>query len=162
MGSRRHTRNRTYDFCSRSDFLPRVRLPAGGITERMQRQGCAVLCLPHLPAIHQSQRLHLPLRQGGDGDRGGACQGAGGLPALLASEELLTVAKDAVERAGKQICFPQRFPPRKSKIDTLTANLDRMYMDRLEGLLTEEDFQRIYDRAKLERTLLEENGRSSP
>ena len=46
--------------------------------------------------------------------------------------------------------------PLQSKIDSLTANLDRMYTDRLNGLLPEEDFQRIFDRTKLERKLLEE------
>lgn len=43
-----------------------------------------------------------------------------------------------------------------SKIDNLTANLDKMYMDRLTGLLAEADFDRIYQRVKMERTSLEE------
>ena len=44
----------------------------------------------------------------------------------------------------------------QSKIDSLTANLDKVYMDRLSGLLPETDFERIYSRVKLERSLLEE------
>ena len=44
----------------------------------------------------------------------------------------------------------------QSKIDSLTANLDRMYTDRLSGLLPEADFQRIFGRIKLEREQLEE------
>ena len=44
----------------------------------------------------------------------------------------------------------------QNKIDSLTANLDKMYMDRLSGLLAEADFERIYRKVKLERSLLEE------
>lgn len=44
----------------------------------------------------------------------------------------------------------------QSKIGSLTSNLDKMYMDRLSGLLSEEDFQRIYQRLKMERSALEE------
>ena len=43
-----------------------------------------------------------------------------------------------------------------SKIDSLTANLDRTYMDRLTGLLAEADFESIYQRVKMERSSLEE------
>ena len=44
----------------------------------------------------------------------------------------------------------------QNKIDSLTANLDKMYMDRLSGLLPEADFERIYSKVKLERSLLDE------
>ena len=44
----------------------------------------------------------------------------------------------------------------QNKIDSLTVNLDKMYMDRLSGLLAEADFERIYSKVKLERSLLEE------
>ena len=44
----------------------------------------------------------------------------------------------------------------QSKIDSLTANLDQVYMDRLSGLLPEADFERIYSKVKLERNLLDE------
>ncbi len=44
----------------------------------------------------------------------------------------------------------------QGKIDSLTANLDKMYMDRLTGLLAEADFERIYQRVKMDRTSLEE------
>ena len=42
------------------------------------------------------------------------------------------------------------------KIDSLTANPDRMYMDRLTGLLAEAAFERIYQRVKMERSSLEQ------
>ena len=44
----------------------------------------------------------------------------------------------------------------QSKIDSLTANLDKVYMDRLSGLLPEADFERIYSKVKVERSLLDE------
>ena len=44
----------------------------------------------------------------------------------------------------------------QSRIDSLTAKLDRMYTDRLNGLLPEADFQRIFSRIKGEREQLEE------
>ena len=44
----------------------------------------------------------------------------------------------------------------RSKIDALTVNLDKMYMDKLSGLLSESDFQRIYLKVKADRSLLEE------
>ena len=43
----------------------------------------------------------------------------------------------------------------QKKIEALTANLDRMYTDRLNGMLPEEDFQRIFGRIKLEREQLQ-------
>lgn len=44
----------------------------------------------------------------------------------------------------------------QEKIESLTENLDRMYTDRLSGLLPETDFQRIFTRIKEERGRLEE------
>ena len=38
----------------------------------------------------------------------------------------------------------------------MTANLDKMYMDKLTGILTETDFMRIYLKIKSDRTQLEE------
>ena len=43
-----------------------------------------------------------------------------------------------------------------SNINSLTANLDKMYRDRLTGLLAESDFERIYQRVKMDRTSWEE------
>ena len=44
----------------------------------------------------------------------------------------------------------------QNKSANLTESLDRMYTDRLSGLLPEEDFHRIFTRIKEERTRLEE------
>ena len=73
----------------------------------------------------------------------------------LNPDELLPVAREAVENAGKQSSLGKELQALQSKIDSLTANLDRMYTDRLSGLLPEADFQRIFSRIKLEREQLE-------
>ena len=76
--------------------------------------------------------------------------------AYLNPGELLPVAQEAVENARKQSSLETELQALQSKIDSLTANLDRMYTDRLSGLLPEADFQRIFGRIKLEREQLEE------
>ena len=76
--------------------------------------------------------------------------------AYLNPGELLPAAQEAVENARKQSSLETELQALQSKIDSLTANLDRMYTDRLSGLLPEADFQRIFGRIKLEREQLEE------
>ena len=66
------------------------------------------------------------------------------------------MAQEAVEQAQKENALETEMQTLQSRIDSLTANLDRMYMDRLSGLLVEADFERIYSKVKLERSLLEE------
>ena len=76
--------------------------------------------------------------------------------AYLNPDELLPVAQETVENARKQSSLETELQALQSKIDSLTASLDRMYADRLSGLLPEADFQRIFVRIKLERERLEE------
>ena len=76
--------------------------------------------------------------------------------AYLTPEELLPIARKAVEQAQKENTPETEAQAIQSKIDSLTANLDKMYMDRLSGLLAEADFERIYRKVKLERGTLEE------
>ena len=66
------------------------------------------------------------------------------------------MAQEAVEHAQKQSSLETELQAIQARINSLTANLDRMYTDRLNGLLPEEDFQRIFGRVKLEREQLEE------
>jgi hypothetical protein len=44
----------------------------------------------------------------------------------------------------------------QSRIDILTGRIDKMYMDRLAGILNEEDFRRIYQKLKAEKSALED------
>ena len=76
--------------------------------------------------------------------------------ACLHSDDLLSVAQRAVEPARKENAPENAIQAIQSKIDSLTANLDKMYVDRLTGLLAEADFERIYQRIKVERSSLEE------
>ena len=77
----------------------------------------------------------------------------------LNPDELLPMAREAVENVRKQSGLEIELQTLQPKIDSLTANLDRMYTDRLSGLLPEADFQRIFGRIKLEREQLEEKRR---
>ena len=76
--------------------------------------------------------------------------------ACLHSDDLLSIAQRAVEPARKGNTPENERQAIQSKIDSLTANLDKMYVDRLTGLLAEADFERIYQRIKVERSSLEE------
>lgn len=76
--------------------------------------------------------------------------------AHLDPKKLHPIAADAVEKARKAETHKVEIRSIQSKNDSLTANLDRMYIDRLTGLFVETDFERIYPRVKLDRTSLEE------
>lgn len=76
--------------------------------------------------------------------------------ACLDPDELRPIAQRAVEQARKENAPENERQAIQRKIDSMTANLDKMYMDRLTGLLAEADFERIYQRIKVERSSLEE------
>lgn len=76
--------------------------------------------------------------------------------AYLDPQKLQSVALDAVEKVRKAENHEAEIQAIQNKISSLTANLDKMYMDRLSGLLAELDFERIYQRVKMERSSLEE------
>ena len=63
--------------------------------------------------------------------------------AYLDPKKLQPIAADAVEKARKAENHEAEIQSIQSKIDSLTANLDKMYMDLLSGLLTETDFERM-------------------
>ena len=71
-----------------------------------------------------------------------------------ALNKLLPVAENAVEKARKRNDAEPERQTLQERIDALSANLDKMYMDRLSGLLAEADFERIYQRVKEERGIL--------
>ena len=80
--------------------------------------------------------------------------------AYLDPDRLLPIAEEAVENASKAASREEEMQALQSKITALTTNLDQMYMDRLNGLLSEEDFQRIYQKVKMDRTVLEDRLKS--
>lgn len=80
--------------------------------------------------------------------------------AYLDPGRLRSIAEEAVENASKESICEAEMQALQSKITALTTNLDQMYMDRLNGLLSEEDFQRIYQKVKMDRTVLEDRLKS--
>ena len=75
--------------------------------------------------------------------------------AYIDPDRLLPIAEEAVENASKAASREEEMQALQSKITALTTNLDQMYMDRLNGLLSEDDFQRIYQKVKADRAVLD-------
>ena len=80
--------------------------------------------------------------------------------AYLNPDELLPMAQQAVEEVQKQDSLEAEIQSVQTKIESLTTNLDKMYMDKLAGILAEADFQRIYLKVKADRLQLEEKLKS--
>ena len=80
--------------------------------------------------------------------------------AYLDPAKLQPIAAKAVEDAGKRGTYETEIASLQTRIGSLTAQLDQMYMDRLSGLLSEADFQRIYQKVKMDRTVLEDRLKS--
>ena len=158
VNSRRHTRSRTYDFllkglifCHECGYPLAVlnRKNARGedvlyfVCRTYQRFTKAGVCTCHsIKEKTVTDAVIAKVRE--------VCQ------SYLNPDELFPVAREAVENARKQSGLEMELQTLQAKIDSLTANLDRMYTDRLSGLLPEADFQRIFGRIKLEREQLEE------
>ena len=158
VNSRKHTRSRTYDFllkgmifCHECVYPLAVlnRKNAAGeevlyfVCRTYQRFTKAGVCSCHsIKEKTVTDAVITKVRE--------VCE------AYLNPKELLPIAQEAVEQAQKENALETEMQGIQSKIDSLTANLDKMYMDRLSGLLAEADFERIYSKVKLERSLLEE------
>lgn len=158
VNSRRHTRSRTYDFllkglifCHECGYPMAVlnRPPVSGedrlffVCRTYQRFTKAGVCSCH--SIKEQVVTEAVLAKVRE-----VCE------AYLDPNKLQPIAADAVEKARKTENHEAEIQSIQNKIDSLTANLDKMYMDRLTGLLAEADFERIYQRVKMDRTSLEE------
>lgn len=158
VNSRKHTRSRTYDFllkgmifCHECGYPLAVlnRKNAAGedvlyfVCRTYQRFTKAGVCSCH--SIKEKTVTDAVIAKVWE-----VCE------AYLNPKELLPIAQEAVEQARKENTQETEMQTIQNKIDSLTANLDKMYMDRLSGLLAEADFERIYSKVKLERSLLEE------
>ena len=168
--SRKHTRSRTYDFllkglifCHECGYpLATLNRKNAAGEERLffvcrtyQRFTKAGVCTCH--SIKEQTVTEAVLAKVRE-----VCQ------AYLNPNELLPMAQKAIEDARAAGSTEAEIQALRNRIDTMTANLDRMYMDKLSGILNEDDFQRIYlkvkaDRAKLEDQLKElEKEKESP
>ena len=158
VNSRRHTRSRTYDFllkglifCHECGYPLAVlnRKNAAGedvlyfVCRTYQRFTKAGVCTCH--SIKEKTVTDAVIAKVQE-----VCE------ACLNPRELLPMAQQAVEQAQKENAPENEMQAIQNKIDSLTANLDKMYMDRLSGLLAETDFERIYQRVKMERAVLED------
>lgn len=158
VNSRKHTRSRTYDFllkglifCHECGYPMAVlnRPPVSGedrllfVCRTYQRFTKAGVCSCH--SIKEQVVTEAVLTKVRE-----VCE------AYLDPNKLQPIAADAVEKARKAENHEAEIQSIQNKIDSLTANLDKMYMDRLTGLLAEADFERIYQRVKMDRTSLEE------
>lgn len=162
VNSRKHTRSRTYDFllkglifCHECGYPMAVlnRKNAAGedrlffVCRTYQRFTKAGVCTCHsIKEETVNEAVLAKVRE--------VCQ------AYLNPDRLRPIAKEAVENASKAASCEAEMQALQSKITALTTNLDQMYMDRLNGLLSEEDFQRIYQKVKMDRTVLEDRLKS--
>ena len=158
VNSRKHTRSRTYDFllkglvfCHECGYpLAVINRPnAKGedalyfVCRTYQRFTKAGVCSCH--SIKEARLTEAVLDKVRE-----VCK------EYLKPQALLPVAERAVKEASQEEKAAAEIAALQGKITSLTENLDRMYTDRLSGLLPETDFQRIFTRIKEERGRLEE------
>ena len=161
VNSRKHTRSRTYDFLLKGlIFCHECGYPLA-VINRKNAKGEDVLYF----VCRTYQRFTKPSACTGHIVKEKAvtqavidrvrevCQ------RYLQPDELLPAAEEAVERAGREDALEAERKAVQARIDRLTADLDRMYTDWLSGLLAEADFERIYQKARSERSALEERRR---
>ena len=156
VNSRKHTRSRTYDFllkglifCHECGYPLAVlnRKNAAGedvlyfVCRTYQRFTGAGVCTCH--SIKEKTVTDVVLAKVRE-----VCE------ACLDPEKLQRIAVAAVEEAHRAESDEAQIHALHSKIDSMNANLDKMYMDRLSGLLAEADFERVYQRVRTERTAL--------
>ena len=156
--SRKHTRSRTYDFllkglifCHECGYpLATLNRKNAAGEERLffvcrtyQRFTKAGVCTCH--SIKEQAVTEAVLAKVRE-----VCQ------AYLNADELLPMAQKAVVAARAADSTEAEIQALRNRIDTMTANLDRMYMDKLSGILNEDDFQRIYLKFKADRSKLED------
>lgn len=158
VNSRKHTRSRTYHFllkglifCHECGYpLAVINRPTASGEDRLffvcrtyQRFTKARVCSCHSIKVQTvTEAVLAKVRE--------VCE------VYLDPKKLQPIAADAVEAAHKTEDLNAEIQAIQGKIDSLTANLDKMYMDRLAGILAEADFERIYQRIKEDRISLEE------
>lgn len=156
--SRRHTRSRTYDFllkgmifcheCGSPMAVINRRNAAGAdrlflVCRTYQRFTKAGVCTCHSVKEETVTRAVLAKVQE-------VCE------ACMDPDRWVKIAEKELERETKDNESTEEIRLLQSRIDGMTCHMDRMYLDRLEGLLSEEDFQRIYRKMKKDRADLKE------
>lgn len=75
---------------------------------------------------------------------------------FLRPDALMTIAEQAVNDARKAESFESEIIALRSRIDSLGVHIDKMYSDKLSGILDDKDFDRFYQKTKTERATLEQ------
>ena len=74
----------------------------------------------------------------------------------LDMEKFKSISREVLSKNSIGESSEKEIKSLEAKISELTDKLDKIYLDKLNGILLEEDFQRIYKRIKEERKVLEE------
>ncbi len=158
VNSRRHTRSRTYDFllkglifCHECGYPLAVlnRKNAAGedklyfVCRTYQRFTKAGVCTSH--TIKEQTVTQAVIEKVQE-----VCW------QYLRADQLLPAAKREVAKALAEASNEKEIASLKAKIESLTIHLDKVYMDKLGGILDEADFQRIYTKVKADRAALEQ------
>lgn len=70
-------------------------------------------------------------------------------------DNLIKVTKQKIEEKKKSISFESEIENYKTKLNKISLEIDNIYNDKLEGILLEDDFIRIYERKKQEKENLQ-------
>ena len=158
INSRKHTRSRTYDFllkglvfCHECGYPLAVinRKNAAGedvlyfVCRTYQRFTKAGVCTCH--AVREKTLTDAVIERVRE-----MCE------RYLNAVTLLPTASKALEDAHKAQSLESELQALQGKIESLTAHLDKMYMDKLCGILDGADFERVYLKVKAERAALEQ------
>ena len=158
VNSRKHTRSRTYDFllkglifCHECSYpLATINRKTAAGEDRLffvcrtyQRFTKAGVCSSH--TIKEQVVTQAVLGKVRD-----ICQ------QYLQADQLMPIAEQEIAKALAQADTEKEISSLQAKIGSLTTHLDKVYMDKLSGILDEADFQRIYAKVKADRTALEQ------
>ena len=158
VDSRKHTRSRTYDFLLKGlIFCHECGYPLGVLNRKnakgenvlyfvcrtYQRFTKAGVCTCH--SIKEQVVTQAVVEQVRE-----ICQ------KYLQPEKLLPIAQQEIAKAQAKVDHKKESAALKAKIDSLSAQLDQVYLDKLSGLLDEGDFQRVYRKVKADRAALEQ------
>jgi len=156
--SRKHTRSRSYDFllkglifCHECGYPLAVinRKTAAGedrlffVCRTYQRFTKAGVCTSH--TIKEQTVTQAVLEKVQE-----VCR------QYLQADQLMPFAQRKVVKALAETDNEKEINSLKAKIDGLTSHLDKVYMDKLSGILDGSDFQRIYTKLKADRAALEQ------
>lgn len=157
LNSRKHTRNRTYDFllkglifcheCGHPMAVVNRKNSAGEdvlyfVCRTYQRFTKSGICTCHsIKETTVTEAVIAKVKEICTFD--------------LTSEKMEPIALDALKEAQKTNSREAERQSLQTKIENMNTNLDKIYLDRLNGFLAETDFGRIYHKIQNDRTVLE-------